>query len=70
MKIKTTMRYHPQVKITIIKKIRNKYRERCGKRESSCTVGGNAIENSIAVPQKNRKCTYHMIYLSHFWVFR
>lgn len=39
------------------------------------TVGGNIIgtavtgNNSTKVPQKNKKCNYHMIQQSLFWVF-
>ena len=43
MQIKTTMRYHlTPVRIAIIKKsTNNKCWRRCGKKEHSCTIGGN-----------------------------
>ena len=64
MQIKTTMKYHltPVRKAIIIKSTNNKCCRRCGQKEPSCTVGGNAtgtapMKNSVEVPQKIKNGT-------------
>ena len=50
MQIKTTMKYHTPVRMTIIKKFKNPQTINAGegveKREHSCTAGGNVNQYS------------------------
>ena len=70
----TTMRYHLiPVRITIIKKTRNKCWCGCGEKGSFVHVGGNVnwcshYGKQYGGASKNQKYNYHMIQQSHFWV--
>ena len=55
LKVKTTMRYHlTTVKMTIYKKIKDKYLQECQERELLCIFGVNVNYGRwYGVPQKN-----------------
>lgn len=61
------------VRMTIIKKTKEKCWRGCREKEALYTVGGNVIiaimENSMEGPQNIRKYNYHMSHQSHYFIY-